>query len=190
MEKSGWSSWWENGRGKAGSGSSQGNASQTWLLTIKLRIHHHSAVVLILCLKWHPLSLGNLSQSRREDFFLTFRKIYYLFWMTKDIFRVQSFGYGDLVSNLIEFDLKGYTQWIHPVGQVSGIVHSFCFSLPVCGLQVGQHLCQGLAFLWVLSPAFPALSPLLPFLSTDKHGYCIVEAIKSARYLSFCWVLQ
>lgn len=173
MKKSGWWPWWENGRGKAGSGSSQGNASQACLLNITLSIHHHSAVVLVLCLKWHPLSSVNLSESRREDFFLTLRKIYYLFWMTKDVFRVQTFGSGDLVSNLIELDFKGYTQWIHPAGQVNGIVYNFCFSLPVCGLQVGWHLWQGLAFLWVLSPAFPALSPLLPFLSTDNHGYCI-----------------
>lgn len=130
MEKGGWSPWWENGRGKAGSGSSQGNASQTCLLSIKLSIHHHSAVVLVLCLKWHPLSSVNLSESRREDFFLMLRKIYYFFWMTKDVFRVQTFGSGDLVSNLMEFGLKGYTQWIHSVGQINGTVHSFCFSPP------------------------------------------------------------
>lgn len=79
------------------------------LLSIEVSICYHSAVALVLCLEWHPLSLGNLSESCSEDFFLTLRKICYLSWKTKDVFRVQAFGSADLVSNLIEFDLKGYT---------------------------------------------------------------------------------
>lgn len=134
----------------------------------KLTIRYHSAVVLALCLQWHPPSSGNLSESCREDFFLTLRKIYYLFWKTKDVFRVQAFGSGDLVSNFIEFDLKGYTQWIRPVGQVNGIVHRFRLSIPVRGLwSIGWHLCQGLAFRLAPLSCFPCLIPSSAF-STNR----------------------
>lgn len=51
-----------------------------------------------------------------------------------------------------------------------------------CGLQVEQHL-----RLWVLSPAFPALSSLLPssFCQQITTASLSLEATKPASYLSF-----
>lgn len=52
----------------------------------------------------------------------------------------------------------------------------------ICGLQVEWRLC-----LWVLSPAFPALSSLLPSSSCQQITTAILalEATKPASYLSF-----
>lgn len=142
-----------------------GECFPSLLLSIKLSIQYHSAVALVLRLKWHPLSSGNLSESRREDFFLKHRKIYYLSWKTKDVFRVQASGSGDLVSNLIEFDLKGYTQWIHSVGQANVIVHSFCFSLPLSDLWSTGWVASMPRSCFPLGPlsCFPCLIPSSAF---------------------------